>query len=271
MYSGTTIRDKSGRVMGVHQRLDRLARRNLKLHTSPEVFFPTIRDILHFEGLNGPDGIKRKSPSIDEPWHHIDPYDPNDYHLWELIENHIHNLSKALKAKDEVRSAYEAAWLAHAVTDGLTPAHHDGLGDKIEELWGKAHHERDSVRDKTLIRGTGRIDTLKKNWEYWGNGGVFTAHIMFEWGVASAISSVKYSEKVGANGNDFIRLEKHGYKDIFYESLHKVADMHMYEEFGRKGWNRHLAAETRKVLIPEIVKAITLAWYAAIEQTKRKN
>lgn len=268
MYSGTTIRTKSGRIMGVHQRIDRLARRNLCLHTERSTFFPTITDILHFEGLNGPDGIKRKSPSIDEPWHHIDPYNDKDRQLWGLIDNHIHNLAQALKKKDEVKAGYEAAWLAHAVTDGLTPAHHDGLGEKIEELWGKAHHERSSVRDKTLIRGDTRIDTIRKNWEYWGRGGVFTAHVMFEWGVATTIAPMKFSEKIGANANDFIRLEKHGFEEIFYESLRKVADMHMYEELGRKGWTRHLANETKQILIPEIVKAVTLAWYAGVVQAE---
>lgn len=271
MYSGTTIRAKSGRIVGVHQRIDRLARRNLRMHASAHVYFPTVRDILQFEGLNGPDGIKRKSPGVDEPWHHIDPYNDTDRQLWGLIDNHIHNLAAALKKQDEVRAAYEAAWLAHAITDGLTPAHHDGLGDKIEELWGKAHHERDSVRDKALIRGVTRVDTLRKNWEYWGGGGVFTAHLMFEWGVAVTIAPMKLSDTIGANPNDFIRLEAEGFEQIFYESLRKVADMHMYEEFGRKGWTRHLAKETKQVLIPEIVKAVTLAWYAAMVKAYGKK
>jgi len=249
--------------MGVHQRIDRLARRSIHTRIPQKIEFPSIKDILHFEGLNGPDGIKRKSPSRDEPWHHINPNDPNDKGLIHLIEDHVHNLSEALRAGETIRAAYEAAWLAHAVTDGLTPAHHDGLGDKIEELWGKAHHERDSVRDKALIRGKNRRDTIRKNWEYWGKGGIFTAHVMFEWGVATTIAPLKF-DSIGPNGNDYIRLEKHGFTELFYESMHKIADMHMYEEFGRTGWNRHLANETRNVLIPEIVKAVTLAWYQAI-------
>ena len=272
MYSGTTIRTKSGRIMGVHQRIDRLARRSLtRRMTGSTLLFPSIKDILHFEGRNGPDGIKQKSPSVDEPWHHINPDDPNDHGLMSLIDDHIHNLASALRSNNVERASFEAAWLAHAVTDGLTPAHHDNLAEKIEELWGKAHHERDSVRDKTIIRGVSHIDTLRKNWKYWGSGGVFTAHVMFEWGVATAIVSVKFPVSVGASGNDVIRLENEGFEAMFYESLRKVTSLKMYETFGEKGWNRDLAHQTTRVLIPEIVKAVTLAWYQAVLLAEAKR
>lgn len=256
--------------MGVHQRIDRLARRSLTRRLPEGVNFPVIKDILHFEGLNGPDGIKRKSPSVDEPWHHINPDDPNDKGLISLINDHIHNLSVALTDDNMARASFEAAWLAHAVTDGLTPAHHDNLAEKIEELWGKAHHERDSVRDKAMIRGVSHIDTLRKNWQYWGSGGIFTAHVMFEWGVATTLASVKLSSS-GANGNDVIRLEKHGFEELFNESLRKVTSLKMYETFGEKGWTHELAQQTTQQLIPEIVKAVTLAWYQAVLQAEQSR
>lgn len=271
MYSGTTISTKSGRIMGVHQRIDRLARQSLSRRMPETTYFPTIKDILHFEGRNGPDGIKRKSPSVDEPWHHINPEDPDDRGLISLINNHIHNLTAALVDENSERASFEAAWLAHAVTDGLTPAHHDNLGDKIEELWGKAHHERDSVRDKTVIRGVSHIDTLRKNWQYWGSGGVFTAHIMFEWGIATTIAPIRFSRSIGASGNDIIRLSSEGYEAMFYESLRKVVALEMYQTFGEKGWTRELAAVTRTILIPEIVKMVTLAWSQAILQAEKKR
>lgn len=268
MYSGTTFRVKSGLIMGVHQRIDRLARRGLSRRLDKKHYFPGIQEILHFEGLNGPDGIKRKSPSVDEPWHHIDPENPDDRGIIMLINDHIYNLGRALSDRNEARASYEAAWLAHAVTDGLTPAHHDKLGDKIEELWGKAHHERDSVRDKTIIRGKNHIDTLRKNWKYWGSGGVFTAHVMFEWGVATTIASVRFDENIGANGNDIIRLNSEGYEALFYESLHRVHSLSMYQRFIKQGWTHELAVETKNVLIPEIVKAVTLAWYQAATEAE---
>lgn len=271
MYSGTTFRVKSGRIMGVHQRIDRLARRALAERHPRLTSFPSILEILHFEGLNGPDGIKRKSPSIDEPWHHINPDDPNDRNLIGLIHDHIYNLSVALRTDNPERASFEAAWLSHAVVDGLTPAHHDNLGAKIEELWGKAHHERDSVRDKAFIKGKNHIDTFKKNWQYWGAGGIFTAHFVFEWGVATTLASLKLPVSTGANGNDIIRLEREGFETMFYESLRKVSALHMYETFGEKGWTHDLAVQTKKQLIPEIVKAVTLAWYQAVIMAEDKR
>src|SRR5690606_10212914 len=134
MYSGTTLRNKSGRVMGVHQRIDRLARRGLMTLLPKRSYFPTAREILHFEGLNGPDGIKRKSPGQDEPWHYLDPADLEDNGLRTMIADHMYNLTVALTNDNRQRAAFEAAWLAHAITDGLTPAHHYPLEEKLEEL-----------------------------------------------------------------------------------------------------------------------------------------
>src|SRR6478752_7324043 len=142
MYSGTTFRTKSGRVMGVHQRIDRVAHRHIKRLVRHEEMFPTTLEVLHFEGLNGPDGIKRKSPAKDEPWHYIDPADPTDRAIVGMINDHIFNLSEALKEKNDARASFEAAWLAHAIVDGLTPAHHYPLEEKLEELRGEGLETR---------------------------------------------------------------------------------------------------------------------------------
>lgn len=76
-----------------------------KLTGSLGVIFVTCRvllqgsrpEILHFEGNNGPDGIKRKSPSQDEPWHFIDPTRADDRELIDMILDHHHNLVDALR------------------------------------------------------------------------------------------------------------------------------------------------------------------------------
>lgn len=263
MYSGTTFRVKSGRVIGVHQKIDRIARRHLKSHIPKELHFPTGTDILHFEGLHGPDGIKRKSPAKDEPWHFINPKNPNDRALFGMMREHIQNLALALRENNVERGSFEAAWLAHAVVDGLTPAHHYPLGDKIEELWGKAHTERISVIDKNVIKGINRRDTLSKNWQYWGPHGVFTAHILFEWGVALAIAPLRFDD-ASPHDDDFTALRGKGFDVIFLESLTRVSDLGMYDEFLKTGWSRKLIRQTRKELIPEIIKTVTLAWYEAI-------
>jgi len=271
MYAGTTIRRGSGRIAGVHQKVDRAARRQLKRYISKTTAFPLISDILYFEGDKGPDGIKRKSPSVDEPWHFIDPSKPDDHDLLDDINDHMHNLSVALRDGNEVRSAFEAAWLAHAVVDGLTPSHHYPMGDKIQELWGMAHDERGSITGKNIIHGENGLDTLLKNWEYWGAGGVFTTHYMFELGTATAITNVSYKGNY-LTMRDINRLKREGYEAVFMRSLHKIDSMKMYDELGRKrGWTRRLATQAKLILIPEMIKAVTLAWHAAVLMSESKN
>ena len=262
MYSGTTFRHHSGNVVGVHQRVDRVAKRHLIHRIGHESFFPSIKTILHFEGKNGPDGIKSKSPSHDEPWHYIAPGASSDDPLITIITDHMHNLVVALQNKDEIRSGYEASWLAHAIVDGLTPAHHYPLAEKIEELWGKPHTERKTTRDKILIPGARKRDMLSKNWQYWGAKGVFSLHWSFEWGVASSITMNKFKD-IKLTDDDFKRIETEGYVPFFFESLEKVANLRMYEDFAKEGWSVKLGNASRNELIPIIMKNVCLAWYAA--------
>jgi hypothetical protein len=262
MYSGTTFRHYSGNLVGVHQRIDRVAKKQLVHHIGRVPFFPTIKTILHFEGRNGPDGIKSKSPSVDEPWHFISPEAAADDPLVTVIEDHLYNLSVALKKEDEIRAGFEAAWLSHAIVDGLTPAHHVPLAEKIEELWGKAHHERNSTSDKIIIKGDGARDSLSKNWEYWGTKGVFSAHLFYEMGVASSLTVAQFRD-IGITSEDLQRIEREGYIDFFMESIQEIDKMGTYQEFVKTGWSVHLANISRKKLVPLIMKNVCLAWYAA--------
>lgn len=268
MYSGTTLRTKSGRLMGVHQKIDRVARRHIKQHIPKGMHFPTTHEVLHFEGLNGPDGIKRKSPGKDEPWHYVDPTNPDDNKLMVMIMDHIENLSVALRDDNRERAAFEAAWMAHAITDGLTPAHHYPLDEKIEELWGKPKEERLTIKDKNIIKGKNRRDTLSKNWEYWGTKGVYTNHFMFEWGVGTSIVSSSFDD-IGLTQADLDRVETVPFEQIFDGALRRVVDMKMYDEFSRLGWTRHLAIETREDLVPEIIKTVVVGWYTAVVKAKK--
>ena len=271
MYSGTTIRRQSGGVIGAHQKIDRLARKHISTALPETVSFPKIKMILHFEGREGPDGVKRKSPSQDEPWHYIDPTDPDDTNLLQIIEDHVYNLTASLADDNQERAAFEAAWLAHAIVDGLTPAHHYPLEEKIEELWGKPKDERLTVREKNIIKGLNRRDTLSKNWQYWGAKGVFTTHFMFEWGFATTIAPHNI-EKGKPSANDRIRVEKEGVVAIFKEALHAIYDLKMYDEFHKTGWTRRLARQSREQLAPIIVKTVALAWYfAAVKAAERRE
>lgn len=265
MYSGTTLRTKSGLVMGAHQRIDRIARKHVKRYLPTTVHFPTTREILHFEGKNGPDGIKRKSPGVDEPWHFIDPYHKGDHAFFDLINDHIHNLAASLAVQNTERASFEAAWLAHAVVDGLTPAHHYPFEEKLEELRGEGIDTRTTKRSKVLMPGMSRRHQLKNNWEFWGSKGLMTTHLAFEFGVATAISTVRFDD-IMLNEARLKALQTNDYEHIFRAVLSEIADMKMYEEFTAKGWTRHLAKETRDTLIPLIIEAVMLGWLAASEK-----
>lgn len=262
MYSGTTFHHQSGNVIGAHQRIDRVAKKHLIHHIGMTPFFPSIKTILHFEGKNGPDGIKSKSPSIDEPWHFINPEAGMDDPLITVIKDHLHNLAEALRSEDEVRAGFEAAWLSHAVVDGLTPAHHVPLAEKIEELWGKPHHERSSTKEKFMIKGTGKRDTLSKNWQYWGKGGVFSAHVGYEWGVSMAIATGSFND-IGITHDLLERIEKEGYIPYFLESVKAIDELDTYQEYVKTGWSAYLGSVTRRKLAPTIMRNVCLAWYAA--------
>lgn len=259
MYAGITLSKRSGRIVGVHQKIDRAARRELNKIVPKDIYFPPIKEIIYFEGINGPDAIKHTIKSEDELWHFFDPKKMGDQELVTIIENHIHNLARSLKDDNRVRAAFEASWLAHAVVDGLTPSHHYPLDSKIEELWGKSHKQRGTIMDKGFIRGTNKRDTLSKNWQYFGAGGVITVHMMFEWGVASAIAADKF-KKCGPNQNDIVVLKKNGFEAMYLDSVRRIYALKMYDEFCKNGWTRSLASKTRKVLIPEIIKLVVLAW-----------
>lgn len=261
MYSGTTFRVKSGRLMGVHQKIDRVAHRALSRKLSHTHMFPSIRDILHFEGHNGPDGIKRKSPAQDEPWHYVDPTDPADTALREMINDHMFNFTEALKSNNYHRASFEAAWLAHAITDGLTPAHHYPLEEKLEQLRdGQGLETRTSAKEKLILPGKTRRQQVRNNWEFWGAKGVMTTHVAFEMGVATVIGG---RSLLVAHPSDelFDEVRRKGVIAMFDESLARIAELELYDEFSKKGWTRRLAHDTKSVLVPEIIQTVCLAWY----------
>src|SRR5699024_1443800 len=127
MYSGTTLTSMKwfDAWFGAHQKIDRVARRHVaKVFEGHGYYFPSSWQILKFEGQNGPDGIKRKAPAQDEPWHFYDPHNPDDVRLTVSIAEHYEQLVAALQERNNARASFEAAWLSHAIVDGLTPAHH---------------------------------------------------------------------------------------------------------------------------------------------------
>jgi hypothetical protein len=263
MYSGTTLTPLSGRLVGAHQKIDRLARASLAKLVADNASFPQIKSILHFEGVNGPDAIKRKSPAKDEPWHYYSPFDESDTGLVEQIESHYHLLSDALRRDDTVRSSFEAAWLAHAIVDGLTPAHHFPYEEKLTELRGGAGIEtRTSIKDKLVLPGQTRREQMRNNWKMWGPRGLLATHGFFEFGVAALLVSFSVKQ-IKIREQDLQELQEHGIAGLFRRTAREIGGLDMYHRYYESGWTPRLARQARKHLIPAIVKVVTLAWYGA--------
>jgi hypothetical protein len=270
MYSGTTFTTLSGKVLGAHQKIDRVSRRHLDL-LAPNNVFPSIRRILHFEGDNGPDAIKRKSPAHDEPWHYIQPFDESDTLLTDLITDHYENLVDSLRQEDSVRAAFEAAWLAHALVDGLTPAHHYPYEEKLIELrGGEGIETRKSVKQKIVFPGENLRDKAKNNWGFWGPKGLFTTHFAFEWGVSTLLKPLRLQSAM-PTGQDLKAFQSKSLDNWFREIAQDVARLELYGAFYAEGWTKELARAIRRQLAPTLAKTVTIAWHGALEEAKAKQ
>jgi hypothetical protein len=273
MYAGTTLKPLKyfDAWLGAHQKLDRLAYRWLAEELLPaDTLWPLRKQILRFEGIDGPDGIKRKTPGQDEPWHFYDPYDESDTHIFEHICGHYERLVKALKAQQSTRAGFEAAWLAHALVDGLTPAHHYPYEQELMRLRGGHSLEtRNTPREKLLMHGDTVTEKLRNNWHMWGDKGLLATHLAFEWGVAIAMSTLRYGQVRKCIPAEIVAVSSDTYIDFFKSQAKTIADLRLYEQFYATGWTPKLARQVRRHVVPQLVRTVGLIWQsAAIEARK---
>lgn len=262
MYSGTTFTNKSGAILGAHQKVDRTAYKHLLKITPTMQGFPSLKQVLYFEGKNGPDGIKRKSPARDEPWHFYNPFDDDDTELIGYITRHYDELVAELKKGNMERAAFNAAWLAHSIVDGLTPAHHFPYEEKLSELRGAGLDSRTTIKDKLIIQGDTMSDSIRKNWAMWGSGGVLSMHVMFEMGVAIMLAPLQFPKAVPTDAN-LEKVKQIGYVQWFERSAREIALLDMYDSFYDKGWNVKMARQVRNHLGPIMIKTVCIAWFSA--------
>ena len=256
------IKNRLVRLVGTHQKLDRVARRFLNKFLDENVYFPSGKEIVYFEGMRGPDGLKRKCPSYPQPSHFILPKS-DDKTLFFQVLNCQSNLKKALKEKNHERAAFEAAWMAHYLTDALTPAHHFPLSEAKEELMSDNEYFEIFGRPlRHIMRGDTPIKTVKNNWCYYGKNGHMTKHFFFEFKIAQIINPMKAKNlypKLQKKDLENINLEKE-----FYKSVQKIYSLKMYDRYRELGWTGKLNQEAKKILLPEIIKLIVIAWYSCV-------
>jgi len=254
MYSGFVTQTKVIKRAGIHQRFDMAAYKMIKPYLPPS--FPTQKDIIHFEGYNGPDGLKVKNPDEAVLSHLYDPAtDTGDVPMH--IANHYARLVESLKAGDPIRSAFEASWMAHFIGDGLTPAHHWPLEEKLYEAREAAQDA--ALDDKDFAR---LMAQAKKHWALWGSKGHYSTHFNFEMGVAFALIMVPiratFDEAMLAHARRLGPIE------FFKEKAREVADLHLYERFYKEGWNNDIATIIKNDIAPTTAAVIGYIWLLAI-------
>lgn len=249
-------------VLHAHQKIDRAAWRGLLELAPAPATFPNIKEILHFEGANGPDAPKFKKHG-EQPWHFVDPFNRDDTALDAIIDEHYHALVKALKKSDRVSTSFEAAWLAHAIVDGLTPAHHYPYEEKLEDVRGEDRRSRKTLTSRAIVKGETTGDSIRRSFKIVGPKGLLTTHAMFEAGAYMAIAPSRISKGTpsAAQAADMLRL---GVVTYFRRTAREIADLDMYGRFYQTGWTPTLARETRHELVPRMVMCVTLAWYGAL-------
>jgi hypothetical protein len=263
MYSGFITSKRTLSAVGVHQRFDTVAYRMIKPYLAANDF-PHVAQIIHFEGINGPDGLKVKSPQQDGPSHLYDP-ETGAGAIPELIDRHYGQLVAELKRGDMVRAAFESAWLAHFVCDGLTPAHHFPL-DKHIARHGATKGPRGRYRLRLL--GESPMDTVRRGWAMIGGKGLLTTHFNFEMGVATALIGQRI--KVRLDSAKLAHAQQVGPIEFFKLEAADISELRMYELFYHKGWSPEVARLVKTKLAPQTVQAIGIIWLLAYLEADRQ-
>ena len=258
MNSGFVTPHRVIKQVGIHQRFDTAAYRMIERYLPQDNGvrtggFPALKDIISFEGFNGPDGLKVKSPGVNEPSHLYDPATDTGA-VPSHIANHYAGLVRSLKAGDQIRGAFEASWLAHYICDGLTPAHHWPLEEKLAEA--AAVEAYDLRRDASRFAAS-----LKKYWKVWGVKGHMSTHFYFETGIAFALMT--YPIRGTYSDEELSKVRRLGPVDYFKEEARDIATLNLYDRFYNFGWTPELISAVKTRVAPQTTRTIGLIWLLA--------
>ena len=270
MYSRTIPLSKRTEKVATHQRLIRASRRTITPYLPTNITFPSAKQIIHFEGKNGPDGLASKHSVDDEPHDFYNPNDPSDYALLTEIKNHVYNLHIAIKKKNHTRANFEAAWLSHIVIDGLTPAHHQPFKEQLKEIDPRDAHEINSRLKRIFYSSDSTIESLTNNWKRLGPRGIGTNHMMFEAGIEFIVMpmSPRQLAKVTITTDELKKVKSGHFLQIYIATAKKIDSLHMFERYEKSSWTTDLAADVREQLIPEVIRMVVLSWLAAVYKGK---
>ena len=268
MNSGFITTKRVVNRIGVHQRFDMAAYHMIE-EFLPIGAFPSLKDIIYFEGFNGPDGLKIKSPGVNEPSHLYDPVtDTGD--AAKHIANHYAALVERLKDGDMIRAAFEASWMAHYICDGLTPAHHWPLEERLAEA---ASFSPASLKRGDTTKFANSMVSIKKNWAVYGVKGHLSTHFYFETGIAFAL--LIFPIRPVFRDEEFIRVREIGPLEYFKAEARDIATLNLYERFYRESWNADIAGAIKNKIAPQTARTIGLIWllamYEAGEQLVRSD
>lgn len=253
-------------VFHAHQKLDRVAYRHLRQLVGTPDAFPSLKQILHFEGKRGPDASKLKNnPSGGEqPWHFVDPFNEDDVHLSKTISQHYKELVVALKSDNKTRSSFEAAWLAHALVDGLTPPHHYPYEAELEELrGGETRHSRTSALRRITVKGETHRESIKRSLKLVGPKGLLLSHTAFEAGAYAIILPLKL-KRAFPTPEEIQTVREIGLPDYFSRLAREIGALDLYKRFYKYGWTPKLARQVRREMAPRMAMLVTLAWCCAL-------
>lgn len=240
MNSGVITYFTKGKMfntVGTHQKFDKTAYR-IMLPYIDSSYFPPKNLILKFEGMGGPDGLKFKGKyKSDHLW---DPINQIGYlPVW--IDIHYKNLVTALKAGDIVKASFEAGFMAHYLTDSLTPAHH--------------------VSNKLIAAEYENSSKARLGWLYFGRKGLMSSHVMFESGVSTTVALNRL--RIKFDHDLLAKIQKDGIKTIVEEESLRIAKLDLYDQFLKKGWSASLAKTVKTVVVKRIPQLISAAWLSA--------
>jgi hypothetical protein len=257
-------------LLHAHQKVDRVAYKHLSLLVGNDLKIPfSLLELLNYEGANGPDAARLKKGKSEPPWHFYQPGGHNQEFL-KVITEHHGRLVKEIMSGNHEHAAFEAAWLAHALVDGLTPAHHYPYEKELAAIRRSDKGTRSGIGSHLLVHADTARESIKRSFKLIGPKGLLMTHTSFDAGASTIILSLNLSKAL-PDSSDIMLLKQTSFIATFERYAKQIEQLKMYERFIKRGWTQALARDMRREVAPRMVRSVTLAWYSALCEASSKN